>query len=284
MKTLPILIFFFIVNCSFAQFSYGPRLGLNLNPQPQNSVSGTTYLNSFNGGFVGRYQINNWFSVKSELNYNTKRKTYSFDKKQSLLSDLNAILDGVVDTSLLNSFGDFINDTVYSFYKGSDVLRFIELPVMGFINYKNFELGAGFYLGYLHKANSKEELKQESALLDIILPAIDSIQFVGPLLTNILTSSYPGYKSASTTESSLKTPFKNFDYGFITELTYHSSDKLFFSVRYSRGFNNYRINPLRSNDVYNTFTLSLGYSFGSTFNSKPKGIYDLDKIPVENNK
>jgi hypothetical protein len=276
-----IFLLFLSSNTVFSQFSFGPRVGLNLNPQSKSNVYGTEYLNSFNGGLMGRYRLNSWLSFKAEVNYNTKRKKYSFTTQESLLTNLNKTLDGLIDTSILNSAGSFINDTVYSYYKGTDAARFVELPIMAYANYKNFEIGAGMYLGYLVKVNSKEELNQESALLDIILPAIDSIQFVGPLVSGILTSSYPGYKAPALNESSSKSAFRVLDYGFISEITYHTSDRLFFSFRYSRGFNNYRLNPIRSMDVYNTFTLSTGYTFGTSYNTKPKGIYDLEKIPVE---
>jgi hypothetical protein len=276
-------IFFFFVLNVFAQYSVAPRLGLNLNTEPFSEIYGYSYLNSFNGGVQGRYQLNKWFSIKTEINYNTKKKTYQYQTKQSLLKSFSNNLGGLIDTSLISTIQPFLNDTIYSYHKGSDVLRFIELPVMATVNYKQFELSSGFYLGYLLKAFNKDELTQKSALLDMVLPAVDSIRFIGPLISGIINSSYPGYKSPYITESSNKSAYRAFDYGFIAELTYHSTDRLFFSFRYARGFQNYRVTALRSNDVYNTFTFSLGYTFGTPVGTqKPKGIYDLDKIPTSN--
>lgn len=282
---LYLFAFVLISTVSMAQFSYGPRLGLNLNPQPKSDVYKTSYLNSFNGGAFGSYRVNSWLSFKTELNFNTKKKTYQFQTKESFLDNLNtSFLEGSIDTSMITTAKQFINDTVYSNYKGSDALGFIELPLMATVNYKNFEIGAGFYVGYLMKAQNKEELNQDCALLDIVLPAIDTIQFIGPIVSSMLTYGYPGYKEPSVSESTDRTPYLRTDYGFLSEVTYHTNDRLFFSFRYARGFQNYRVNVLRSKDVFNTFTLSMGYTFGAAFSSKPKGIYDLDKVPADTSK
>jgi len=279
LTTLALCLYFGAI----AQVSYGPRVGLNLNPEPKNDTYNYRYFTSPNIGFFGKYRINEWLSIKAEVNYNTKVKSYHYQTKESLLKNVSKSIGMAIDPSIIGSIQKYLNDTVYSYYQGRDALGFIEFPIAASINYKQFELSAGGYFGYLTKVSNKQELNQKSALLDIILPAIDSIQFVGPLVTGILTSSYPGYKAPNKTESSNKAPYHKVDYGMITELTYHNSDRLFFSFRYTRGFQNYRISSLRKNDLFNTFTFSIGYSFGAgAIYSKPKGIYDLEKIPVEN--
>jgi hypothetical protein len=70
------------------------------------------------------------FALKVELNYTGKAKQYSYSEKASLLSSFGNILGGLVNTSTLGAVTQYVNDTVYSSYKGMDKLGFIEIPLI----------------------------------------------------------------------------------------------------------------------------------------------------------
>lgn len=259
------LIFLLLFSfASKAQKSFlGVRAGLNACIQPDDkAIMGRNYLHALNSGFTGAYQISRYFFLKTEINYNIKKKSYAYTTKSNFLNgliDLAGLSGGVIDTSLLHDIQSFLNDTVYSHYRGSDALHHIEIPLQIGFQWKSFQLSVGPYIGRLVAVKNKEELKQEIPILDMILPLIDTIEVIGPLMAALLTAPYPGYQNAYYIEGSNTDPYQRWDYGVIAELTYHSPERLFFSFRYARSFLNYRIVPVKSQDLHNVFTFSIGY-------------------------
>jgi hypothetical protein len=281
-------IFFFTLLLIAAQitqaqnkFSFGPRIGTNVIPFTNEDPYGKTYKMSFNGGGVMRYHWGEHFSLRTELYYTGKKKQYSFEETSRLLNSLGGLASSFIDTNLVGGVLNFINDTVYSHYKGTSTGHFIELPLMASFHYKNLEIGAGITFAYLVGAKVTEELNQESALLDLVYPFIDSIQFVGPFIKGIIDNTFPGYSKPSVYQLNEYSFLKQFDMGMIADVSYHTSERLFFNFRYTRSFTNYRVTPLKDKDYYSAFTFGIGFSFGLSPSKGLKGIYDLDKVSPE---
>lgn len=265
------------------KISFGPRIGGNVIPFANSDPYGNTYKMSFNGGGVMRYHFSEHFSLHTELYYTGKKKQYEFEKTQRLLSSIGSLGAAFIDTGLVSGIFDFINDTVYSHYTGATTGHFIELPLMLSFHYKNLEVGAGVTFAYLVGAKTTEKLTQESALLDLAYPYLDSIQFVGSLIKGVIDNAFPGYKKPSVSQLKDNSFLKSFDMGMIAEVSYHTSERLFFNFRYCRSFSNYRVSPLKDKDVYSSFCVGIGYSFGLSPTKGLKGIYDLDKISPDKN-
>lgn len=260
------------------KISFGPRIGANLIPFTNEDPYGSTFKMSFNGGGVMRYHLNKNFSLRTELYYTGKKKQYEFEETSRLLNSLGGLAGSFIDTSLVGGVLNFINDTVYSHYKGISTAHFIELPLMAAFHYKNLEVGAGLTFSYLTRSKVTEELTQESALLDLVYPFIDSIQFFGPIIKGVINNTFPGYSKPSVYESTNNSFLKRFDMGMIADISYHTNERLYFNFRYTRSFTNYRVNPLKDKDYYSSFTFGIGYSFGLAPSSGLKSIYNLDKV------
>lgn len=280
MKRILIVLLLLFSNWASAQnkISFGPRIGGNVIPFTNTEPYGNTFKTSFNGGGVMRYHFSEHFSFRTELYYTGKKKQYEFEETGRLLNSIGSLGAAFLDTGLVSGLFNFINDTVYSHYKGTTTAHFIELPLMLSFHYKNLEIGAGLTLAYLAGAKTTEELSQESALLDLAYPFFDSIQFIGPLIKGIVDNSFPGYSKPSVYQLNDNSFLKSFDLGMIADVSYHTSERLYFNFRYCRSFSNYRVTPLKEKDVYSSFSVGIGYSFGMSPSKGLKGIYDLEKI------
>jgi len=283
MKNFFLLLLILSGNFISAQnkISFGPRIGTNIIPFTNEDPYGRTNKTSFNGGGVFRYHVNKFFSIRTELYYTGKKKQYEFQETSRLLNTLGGFTSELIDTNIVGDVFAFINDTVYSSYKGTSTAHFIELPLMASFHFKNLEIGLGATFSYLVGAKTTEELKQESALLDLVYPFFDSIQFLGPFIKGIVNNTYPGYEKPSVYQLSDNSFLNKFDVGMIADVSYHTSERLYFNFRYTRSFTNYRVTPLKDKDFYSAFTFGIGYSFGLSPSSGLKGIYDLEKISPE---
>lgn len=291
-----ILILFFTICISYAQnnlhkrstvklspiFYLGPKLGLNIMPTFKSEAIGQTYHLGINAGIATKMILNTHFSLSTEILYSLKKKTYSFTATESLLENLNSgFTGGLIDSALLSIFSGFLNDTVYSNTVGSVSLSYIEIPFLATYHIGSFDFSAGPYFAILIRSAYKESLTQKSQLLDLFLPLIDSVQFVGPLVSSLINSQFPGYKSPQLTESTDKMFFRTFDYGFLVDIGYRLNENFKLNIRYSIGSLNYRYVPLAKHDVNKSAQLSLTYLVGIKSKTKIEGVYDLSPIPVK---
>jgi hypothetical protein len=258
--------------------SFGPKAGLNIISIGKTEFETNAFsLGAHYGGFV-EYHFNDYFSLSADVLVSKKRRNYVTYENQSLVKAISGGLFGaVVEDSLLQMITDFVNDTVYGTRKGTTSFSYVEIPLMANFKYKNLSVGAGPYFAYMAKANTVEQFTQESALLDIGLDLIDSIQYVGPFLKATLLSQFPGYEKPLITESTSKSAFRTFDIGFNADVRYTTESNFFFGVRYSRGFLNHRQTKLKDKDVHSLVMITLGYTFGKRYSEKPKAIYDLEQ-------
>lgn len=277
------VILLFVSSTIFSQqFSFGPKLGGNLMPIKNNKIDGTTYSLGLNAGAFGDVKFNQWFSLRTQVYYTQKKKSYEFSEKKNVIPMLNSgLLGGMINLDSLGSFTKLINDTAYSTTRGFVSLSYIEIPLLATFSYKSFDIAIGPFVSFLTGARSREETLQEVPLLDIALPALDTLGSYAPLAKSMIVSMFPGYKTPTYTESSENTLFRKVDYGIMADITYHLPKNFYLELSYNRGLTNYRLKAIKNNDYNQTIMLSLGYRIGKVFKSQPKAIYDLEKIPAD---
>jgi hypothetical protein len=241
-------------------WSIGLRAGGSLLPDFEDQQQKNFKL-GFNGGVNTSYKLNKHFNLKLEVNFAQNGKSYSYDEKDNLFTSFNDLIGVIIDTSIIGSVQGFVDDGVYSTYKGYHRLGYVEVPLLAEINYYKFKLTAGPYLGILLNSYTKESLDQDIPLLDIVSPLIDSLGIGAFFVNSIINTSFPGYRETFVSESTSKTSFTQFNYGALIQLSYQMYENTFLEARYSRGLNSY-LKDESDNIQLSSFTLSLAYNFG----------------------
>jgi hypothetical protein len=241
-------------------WTIGLRAGGSLLPDFEDQQQKNFKL-GFNGGVNTSYKLNKNFNLKLEVNFAQNGKSYSYDEKDNLFTSFNDLIGVIIDTSIIGSVQGFVDDGVYSTYKGYHRLGYVEVPLLAEINYYKFKLTAGPYLGILLNSYTKESLDQDIPLLDIVSPLIDSLGIGAFFVNSIINTSFPGYRETFVSESTSKTSFTQFNYGALIQLSYQMYENTFLEARYSRGLNSY-LKDESDNIQLSSFTLSLAYNFG----------------------
>jgi hypothetical protein len=241
------------------KWQIGARMGGSLLPE-KNELEQNQFKIGFNGGINTHYKINKYWGLKAEFNFSQKGKAYSFNDKQSLFSSFNQIISPILDTSIIGAVQGFVDDGVYSSYKGYHKLGYLEMPILAELTFYKFKFTAGPYVGLLVQAYTKESLDQNIPLLDLISPAIDSLGIAAFLIQGLIDASFPGYNQTEITESTESSSFTKVNYGFLAQISYQIHQNLYLEARYSRALNNYLIQNA-NNAQLSTFTLSLAYNF-----------------------
>jgi len=92
-----------------AQFSYGPKVGLNLANLSGDDVDNNSMLMSFNAGVFGNYGINDMFSVQAEVNYEGKGCKIETTNASNETEDVNLAFGYITIPVLAKAtFGDNI--------------------------------------------------------------------------------------------------------------------------------------------------------------------------------
>lgn len=267
-----IILFFLIMPCGYSALAqtsgnnkYTPwvldlRAGGALMPDFENELQNNFKL-GFDAGVSAAYKFNKTFSLKTELLFTQKGKSYSYQTKQSLLSNFNGLLGSFIDTTLIGSVQGFVDDGVYSNYRGYNKLTYLEIPLLAEVNIYKFKLTAGPYIGFLIAAKNKEELKQDIPLLDLLSPGIDSLGFAAFLVKGLISSTFPGYNQTQVTESSETAAFTQLNYGYMIRLSYEIHKNTFLEARYTSALNSYLTDPEQKISL-SSFSLGLSYAIG----------------------
>lgn len=243
----------------YSKWGLGLRAGGSLLPDFDDQFQ-NNYKLGLSGGVTGTYKVNKHFGVKFEANITQRGKSYSFSEKDNLFTSFNDLIGMLIDTSLIGSVQGYIDDGVYSDYKGYHKLTYVELPLLAEFSVQRFTLSAGPYFGYLIRSYTKESLDQNIPLLDLVSPVIDSLGFAAVFVKALINSSFPGYESTSISESTASNSFTKLNYGFLVQLSYQIYDQTMLEARFSRNLNSYLIND-KNNLQLSNFTLSLIYNF-----------------------
>lgn len=125
MKKITFILLFVAIAFSLstmAQFTYGPRLGLNIANLGGDDADDTKSLIGFNLGVLGNYAINDMFSVQGELLYDTKGAKFEGED-----------IDGNTETTPFNL--GYINIPIMAKATFGDDIKFFGQagPTIGFL-------------------------------------------------------------------------------------------------------------------------------------------------------
>ena len=243
-----------------SKWSIGLRAGGSLLPDIDDQLQ-NNYKLGFNGGITTTYKLNSWLSLKTEVNFAQKGKSYTYLQTQSLFTSFNQLIGAIIDTGIIGSVQGYVDDGVYSTYKGYHKVGYIEMPLFAEFTYYKFKITAGPYLGLLVRSYTIESLDQDIPLLDIVSPAIDSLGFAAVFVNGLINTTFPGYRQTKTSESTTTDKFTTWNYGVTAQVVYQIYPNTFLEARFSKALNSYLKDESESIQL-STFTLSLAYNFG----------------------
>lgn len=255
-----IIVVFLLLNaCVYfvraqSKLSFGPRVGFTVMPVEKTENLGSKYQLGFVGGGFLNYDINNWFSIRPELNYSLK-KQFSNSADTANIVDALGPLVGFDPASL--GLPEGINLNAYSKTQSKHALHYIEIPVLATFHLSNVKISVGPYIGLLAGAKTKSETSQNIPILSLI-DLGDQI----PLLDFFLGSLFPGYSKPDLSETSGTEPFNKIDAGIIGDVTYQLDNNFNFGIRYQQGFIDYRNNYTGNKRLNSSIQILLGYRFG----------------------
>lgn len=256
------------------RWSIGLDAGANLLPNKDN-FNQTYFKTGLYAGVNSTYTFSKTFSVNLGLTLCQKGSAYSYETRESLLSGLGQALDGLggvlgglgtgldglLDSSLIQMAQSYVDDGVYSTYRGYNKVTYAEIPLLAEISYHRFKFAAGPYLGMVVSAQTKETLNQNIPFLDLISPAIDSLGFAAPLIKGFIGSSYPGYKTTALTETSNTDKYTQWNYGYLVKIAFQIYPNTYLEARYSQAMNTY-LKVDSNNKKLTALTVNLKYNFG----------------------
>jgi hypothetical protein len=243
-----------------SKWSIGIRAGGSLLPDFENQLQ-NNFKMGINGGIYGAYKLNKHISLKTELGFSQRGKSYSYTETQSLFTSFNEIIGAIVDTNIIGGIQGFVDDGVYSNYEGYHKTTYFEIPLLSEITLYKFKLTTGPYVGFLMRSYTKESLDQNIPLLDLISPAIDSLGFAAIFVESLISASFPGYRETYNSESTSTDIFTKLNYGILFQLSYQLHQNTFLEARFTRSLNNYLLDDPKNKQLSN-FTLSVAYNFG----------------------
>lgn len=260
------IVLFFAGNLFSQEIWFGPKTGLNIIPIEKTELRGNSFAPGFHIGGTLEYRFNNWFSLSADLLYTTKKKIYESTGKESFFNKISGFMSFLPDSaggfsidSLIGTAVEYMNDTVYSRTSGFVKLGYIELPLMAKFRYKGFSFSTGPYVAILLSNKATEELTQDIPLLKTFGPVLDTVPFLPQLVKGI----FPAYYKPEITKDIVSNEIKMFDFGFVTDISYQAGSNIIFSLRYTRGFPNYRSPEYRKKDYLSTINISIGYFFNA---------------------
>lgn len=243
----------------FSKWSINLRGGGSLLPDFENQMQ-NNYKLGINAAISGNYKLNKYIGFKVEAAYSQRGKSFQYSETDHLFTSFNDLIGGLIDTTIIGSINGYVDDGIYSTYKGYHKLSYIELPLITEVTYQKFKIAAGPCIGFLIKSYTKQSLDQNIPLLDIISPAIDSLGFASFLVKGLINSTFPGYNETYVTESTSASIFTKINYGLLVQLSFEIYEQTFLEARFSKNLNNYLIDDSNNGQLSN-FSLGISYNF-----------------------
>lgn len=146
---------------AMAQFTYGPKLGLNLANQSGDDVEDNSMLIGFNVGALGNYAFNDMFSLQVEALYDTKGAQYEYtdannnkEKKPYSLGYISIPIFakatfGSGDTKFFGELGPQIGLLMSAKVDGESEMTVLNTTYKYKDNFKSTDLGLGIGAGAL---------------------------------------------------------------------------------------------------------------------------------------
>lgn len=222
-KTIIFSTTLFTSGMCFSQSIYvGPELGINIIQVEKQDIGRDFQLGFYGGGFF-EYQLNKSFSLKSGL--------YLSQTKQSYISNDTTAFDffGLADSTMTIQGIDL---NTYNTTTNRQTQNYIQLPILANYKWKNINIFAGGYIGFMISSNRKEGTVSTTPFMSII--DVDSLDPTG-----FFSSFFPKPYEESFQETSDKTNLRIFDYGIKAGLGYEF-DKLGVNCSFNYGIPDFR--------------------------------------------
>lgn len=262
------LVFIFLLALIFSsvtfgqRFSVGGRAGLNVMPLENTDLKGHLYSLGYHAGATADYKVNEWFSISTEIDFTTRKKSYELYDTSSFIETLSAnpLLSflGVDINDILDSLGgidNYVNDNVYNTTRGITSLGYIKIPILANFNYKDLYFSVGPYVSFLVSAKSTEEFSQHIPIVET-MTGLDTI----PFYPMIIKATFPGYSTPVTSNINGDKNIRKIDCGIIAGISYRLDNNFTVGFRYTQGLLNYRSTEIYKNDYLSSFSFSIGYS------------------------
>lgn len=259
MKRFTISLLFTLISVLSIQaqkLSIGPELGINVIPI-ESSNMGKNFQMGYHLGAHLRINVSEHFKLGTGLYLTQKKKMYEKNDTSSVFDlfgsfiELSGLTAQEID-SLVSSFG--ANTDVTEETKGVVSATFVKLPLLATYHYKNFNVFAGPYAGFLITANRKEETRTQIPLMNVI----DISQFDS---TGLFSAFLPAADETTSSQNSGTDGLNKMDLGFIAGISYEIN-QLHFNLMYSQGLLDYRDDRGKDDfSALSTFRFSIAYLF-----------------------
>ncbi len=246
-------------NSSFEKFSLEPYLGLNLQKQPENTLTNNFFVNGY-GGLKVNYEMGQRFSVNLGLGLSDRRQQYKSLDTNSVIEEYRFFLelagvdvDQIKETLKQNGFKlDRYTETM-----GIAKILQLEVPFSLSYTWKSFQFDVGGYLGFLLSSKKNEQANSRIPLLESV--ELDSIDQSGQI-----SSFLPAANSSSLEELSNSDNLNVMFYGFRFGVAYQYKSNVKFYGNYSLDLNSYKIdeNNLLTNN-HSFFRVGVAYRIKS---------------------
>lgn len=253
MKNLLLALVISLGFTAHSQIYVGPEFGSNF-IEVKNEDIGRSFQPGWFAGGIFEYRFNNWFGIKTGVNYSQKRQAFS-EYDTTLFSipgfDIAGILGGG-----LGGLGVELDLNTYSESHGRIASHYIEIPLMARFAWKDYYLGVGGFGGFMLSAKTKTYAKSRTPFVNMI----DLEPIIALLGQPQLALLIPEPFEESTSSSSSKGGLRTWDYGLKATLGYQS-DHFGFNASYQFGLPDYRTSPDGAKDRHHFVQLTINYLF-----------------------
>ena len=253
MKNLLLAIVISLGFSAHSQIYVGPEFGSNF-IEVKNEDIGRSFQPGWFAGGIFEYRFNNWFGIKTGVNYSQKRQAYS-EYDTTLFSipgfDIAGLLGGT-----LSGLGINLDLNTYSETHGRIASHYIEIPLLARFSWKDYYIGVGGFGGFMLSAKTKTYSKERTPFVDII----DLEPIIALLGQPELAFLIPPASDEVSASTSSKGGLRSWDYGLKGVLGYQS-EHFGFNASYQYGLPDYRTSPSGGKERHHFVQLTVNYLF-----------------------
>lgn len=251
--------------------NFTPRAGVGFSYSGLDELEKKTFKICPDAGLEIKIDLHKNFGVTTGLYYNQKSKYYNYHSESSFFDDLsNSFFGGSPEIEqffedLIGTTSDFVNDTIYSFYKGKSNISYLQLPIMATLDIKNFSFSAGGYFAFKVGGKSTEVLTQDFPLYTTFQPIL-SDSAIAPIIDFFLLA-YPALETPQVSEKEID--FVNStDVGLQAEIAGRFNEHFKMAATVSYGLKNYAKDANTHPGKHFYISFNAGITFGKIKGTK----------------
>lgn len=224
----------------------GPEAGLSV-IEISNEQIGRSYQPGYYGGAIFEYRFNDWFGIKTGLNYAQKRQgDVAYDSSEFAIPGFD----------IKQLVGDGIDLNTYSETQFRYAQHYLELPVFARFSWKDYHVFLGGFVGYQVSATRREYTEAHTPFTTAIDwdPILE--QFGQPELALL----FPPPSSESFYKTRSANGLTSFDWGAKAGIGYQA-EHFGFNAMYQYGIPDFRTTPEGKRDSHHYMQFSVNYLF-----------------------